>query len=85
LTHGQGKWYPGESLPRWAYALYWRGDGLPILRTELASGKTAVSPEAARALARGIATRLDIDPDNVIPGYEDAFYYLHRERKLPDN
>jgi uncharacterized protein (DUF2126 family)/transglutaminase-like putative cysteine protease len=85
LTYGQGKWYPGESLPRWAYACYFRGDGKPIVRTDLASGATPPDTATARALIRGIAERLEVAPDNALPAYEDAFYYLHRERQLPDN
>jgi uncharacterized protein (DUF2126 family) len=85
LTYGQGKWYPGESLPRWAYALHWRGDGKPLVHTDLSEGRTPAGIEAARLLVRGIAERLEVAPDNAIPGYEDAFYYLHRERQLPDN
>ena len=89
LHYGQGKWYPGESLPRWAFSLYWRGDGLPLWRdaTRIAAEDADHAPteDDARALAQGIARRLDINPDYVTPAYEDAWHYLARERALPEN
>jgi len=89
LHHGQGKWYPGESLPRWAFSLYWRGDGQPLWRDperiarEAQDGKATI--EMARNLTRGIARRLDIHPECAQPAYEDPWHYIGKERALPEN
>jgi uncharacterized protein (DUF2126 family) len=89
LHYGQGKWYPGESLPRWAFALYWRKDGKPIWQDPsliAGAGATAAASDAdAQALAGEVAVRLGIEPDYVIPAYEDASYWLQRESALPVN
>jgi uncharacterized protein (DUF2126 family)/transglutaminase-like putative cysteine protease len=89
LHYGQGKWYPGESLPRWAFALYWRGDGLPLWRDEerVARERADYAPTAedARNLTRGIARRLDVNPNYAMPAYEDPWHYIAKERGLPDN
>lgn len=89
LHFGQGKWYPGEALPRWALNCYWRADDVPVwehpeLIAEEARDygfQTADALEFAEALSR----RLQVSARNVIPAYEDAFYYLWKERRLPVN
>jgi uncharacterized protein (DUF2126 family)/transglutaminase-like putative cysteine protease len=86
---GQGKWYPGEQLPRWSFACYWRRDGEPTwTETRLIAderepvGHTA--PDAER-FVRHLATRLGVSDEYVQPGFEDVWYYLWRERRLPVN
>jgi len=86
---GQGKWYPGEQLPRWALSLFWRADGAPcwndasLFADERAPGR--YQTDDALGLIGALAKRLGLDPSFVIPGYEDVWYYLWRERRLPVN
>jgi uncharacterized protein (DUF2126 family) len=90
LVHfGQGKWYPGEQLPRWSLNCYWRKDGEPIwqdpaLYADEGRSYGADARIAARFLNR-VASRLGVPGDHQFPAFEDWFYYLWRERKLPAN
>jgi len=87
IHHGQGKWYPGEPLPRWVLTCVWRRDGKPIWREPrlLADPMTPGTrrTEDAHRFALGLARRLGIGEDRLVPGYEDAFYYVWKERRLP--
>jgi len=90
LMHiGQGKWYPGEPLPRWALSLIWRKDGQPLwqndqwLAGESSEGKQTV--EQGKTFAEALAQQLGINPKLVVPGFEDVGYYLWKEGQLPEN
>ncbi len=89
LHFGQGKWYPGEQLPRWAYSLYWRHDDEPLwsdaARVASEDPGEAATPENAERLLQGIATRVGVEADNVALAYEDPWHFLEQERKLPEN
>ena len=90
LAHfGQGKWYPGEQLPRWSLNCFWRRDGAPIWENPalFANEKVnyGVSEDTARRFLAGVAERLGLAPRFVFAAYEDAFYYLWKERRLPSN
>src|SRR6478735_4024276 len=93
LHFGQGKWYPGESLPRWAFSLYWRRDGKPLWQnpdliareTKVEVAKGGESTEAAERFATNVARQLGIDPDFVTPAFEDSSKWITEEGKLPGN
>jgi uncharacterized protein (DUF2126 family)/transglutaminase-like putative cysteine protease len=89
LHYGQGKWYPGEPLPRWSLAAYWRKDGVPIWKNDSLiadeSKNYGHGPKEAKELATRLARTLGADPKYLIPAYEDAFYYTWKERRLPSN
>jgi uncharacterized protein (DUF2126 family) len=89
LHYGQGKWYPGEQLPRWSLNLFWRKDGQPVWsHPELFASEHqdyGVTDVHAKAFLSGVAERLGLEPKYVFPAYEDVWYYLWRERKLPTN
>ena len=86
---GQGKWYPGEQLPRWALGSYWRTDGEPSwtddgLWADETSPDGHTHVEAGR-FARALAAELGVTDAYIQAGYEDTWYYLWRERRLPAN
>ncbi|HXB31539.1 MAG TPA: transglutaminase family protein, partial [Puia sp.] len=90
LIHfGQGKWYPGEPLPRWQYGLFWRKDHYPIWKnTGLIANEKIEKKfdwQDAGIFANELARHLAVSVDNVSAAYEDIFYFLWSEGKLPLN
>jgi uncharacterized protein (DUF2126 family)/transglutaminase-like putative cysteine protease len=90
LMHfGQGKWYPGEQLPRWSLNCFWRKDGEPIWRDAQWYANERIKYDVDELKAKRflieVAQRLKLSGSQVFPAYEDVFYYLWRERRLPGN
>jgi uncharacterized protein (DUF2126 family)/transglutaminase-like putative cysteine protease len=89
LHYGQGKWYPGESLPRWAFGLYWRKDGVPIwknsgLIAKIENPRKAEIKDAGH-LAEATAAKLGLGAAYVLPAFEDPAHWLQQEASLPAN
>ena len=85
--YGQGKWYPGEPLPRWQYACYWRKDGVPLWRDQKWLGDITkdygfAAPQA-NEFAQALAEVMDLDKQVVTTAYEDILYHLWQEGNLP--
>ncbi len=89
LHSAQGKWYPGEVLPRWQLGCYWRDDGVPVWREKnlLAdeSKDYGYDEKDAKRFVNTLARYLGVTDKTIEPGYEDVFYYLWKEGTLPEN
>ncbi|HXZ17132.1 MAG TPA: transglutaminase family protein, partial [Roseiarcus sp.] len=89
LHYGQGKWYPGESLPRWTFSLYWRRDGKPVWRDASLIAperqEAKVGASEARALLGAVASELGVGETYVAPAYEDPALWIIKEGALPEN
>ncbi|MDQ7728607.1 transglutaminase family protein [Halomonas sp. SpR8] len=91
IQQQQGKWYPGEPLPRWALACYWRKDGVPLWRDPQWLACLDGSPEIhaddamAQRFTKALSERLGVAVRYWIPAFEDTYYYLWKEQSLPVN
>ena len=90
LHYGEGKWYPGEELPRWAFSLLWRTDGVPVWRndalevSERGGGRAPAEGDAHR-FAGAVAAHLGLEPEFVQPAFEDPLDLMQKEGEIPDN
>ena len=87
IQHGQGKWYPGEPLPRWQIGIVWRTDGQPLWhRPDLLAAPSdpgTATITDARAFVDGVAAAFGLAPDLVVAGHEDPVDQAWRESRLP--
>ena len=87
--YAQGKWYPGEALPRWALSIYWRRDGAPLWQQRQwladSDSKGSLTTTDASRFITEFARCLALPADHILPAWEDAFYYLWQEGQLPIN
>ena len=89
LHYGQGKWYPGEPLPRWQYGIFWRKDGTPVWRNPALLADInkdyGHSVKQAQKFIHQISQRLGVHSRYIVTAFEDNFYYLWQEGTIPEN
>ena len=89
VQRSQGKWYPGEPLPRWQIGVYWRRDGEPLWYDEAlladpwAGEPGTASPVAAEDLLSSVASDLGLPGTQVRPAYEDPLARLSAGVRRP--
>jgi uncharacterized protein (DUF2126 family)/transglutaminase-like putative cysteine protease len=92
VQRSQGKWYPGEPLPRWQIGLFWRTDGQPLWTDEAlladpwqSEGELpALAADAGRQVLNAIADGLGLPASQVRPTFEDALGRLASAVRQPE-
>jgi len=89
LHYGQGKWYPGEEIPRWALSCFWRNDGLDIWKDPKLIAEDHKDykhdDKTAEEFSRTLTKHLGLEEKYVVPAFEDKLYFLWKEGSLPAN
>jgi len=87
LHYGQGKWYPGEEVPRWALGCFWRTDGEALWNDPKYLARVDKdykhTIKDAQAFGELLCEKLALDKQYLQSTYEDTLYYLWLEQSLP--
>ncbi|WAL54812.1 transglutaminase family protein [Klebsiella variicola subsp. tropica] len=88
LHYGQGKWYPGEEVPRWALGCFWRTDGEALWHDQALLARVDRDYDHtlsdAERFGEALCRQLGVAARYLQPAYEDSLYYLWLERSLPE-
>jgi uncharacterized protein (DUF2126 family)/transglutaminase-like putative cysteine protease len=89
LHYGQGKWYPGEEIPRWALGVFWRKDGEPLWNDPALLARVdrdyGYDVNVAERFGAFLCDLLALPRACCQPAFEDGLYYLMQEQTLPKN
>ena len=87
LHYAQGKWYPGEPIPRWQTSVIWRKDTKPIWKDPSLFANMndtyAYTNEDAMKFIYNLSLTLGVNNENIIDAYEDPVHYIMKEASLP--
>ncbi|CAA6809216.1 MAG: Large protein containing transglutaminase-like domain [uncultured Sulfurovum sp.] len=87
LHYAQGKWYPGEPIPRWQTSIIWRKDGKniwkdPTLFADMNTTHNYTHDDALKFMNM-LSVTLGVSNENIINAYEDPIHYIMKEASLP--